>query len=221
MTRSLTGFFTSFEPHRQTMHNPNAFLGKRVDTTRWIIPDGYVKCAMTGKLCTEEQASISFAHWMFEREFLIENGIYVEDADWLCEEGYDLIMAKLDELGYLDYYYGLDPNRTDLLPAQPGDALPGVPTPGDLLAPEPEAPEDYLMPDVTIVRIDGGKFAVIDERRVTDTGIVYRLHVLHVARGGVYLTNWCITRPAYLIEDWWIVPQKASAPGTDVSALSA
>lgn len=103
---------------------------------------------------------------------------------------------------------------------QPGDALPGVPEPGDLLPPEPENPEDYLTADVTVVRIDGNKYAVVSERRVTDTGIVYRLHVLHVARSGVFFTGWYISRPAYLIEDWWIVDQKASAPST-VTALSA
>jgi|SRR5690606_30535927 hypothetical protein len=90
---------------KRTIRNPEKWIGKRVDSTKWIIPDGYWKCAMTGKLYREDQLTITFFHWAFTREFRIQHGLTVEDADWLSEEGYDLLMLKLQELGLEGAYH--------------------------------------------------------------------------------------------------------------------
>lgn len=89
---------------RRTMHNPAAFVGKHVDSTKWIIPAGYERCAMTGKLHAEADLERTFFHYAFPKAFLVANGIYVEDAAWLSDEGYDLIEATLDRLGLLEAY---------------------------------------------------------------------------------------------------------------------
>ena len=93
----------------RVMHNPDAFVGKVVDGVFWAVPEGYVKCAITGKLHKEEDAYIScYVRFAFSREFLSSNGIYVEEADWLSEEGYDIVISTLDRLGVLDQYLGTE-----------------------------------------------------------------------------------------------------------------
>lgn len=92
-------------PKKRTMRNPQAFIGKRVDSTKWNIPEGYSPCAMTGKLHPESDLTITFNHWAFDREFRIQNGINVYDAEWLSEEGYDLLMIRLQELGLEEAYH--------------------------------------------------------------------------------------------------------------------
>lgn len=89
---------------RRTMHNPAAFIGKRIDPLRWEIPAGYHLCRKTGKLHHEDDLLVTFDHTRFERSFLREHGILVEDAEWLSEEGYDEIMDVLERLGLRDYY---------------------------------------------------------------------------------------------------------------------
>lgn len=90
---------------KRTMRHPERFVGKRVDSTRWLIPDGYVQCAFTGKLCREDDALVTFDHWAFSREERLAMRIWhVEDASWLSEEGYDAILAVLETHGKLDYY---------------------------------------------------------------------------------------------------------------------
>jgi hypothetical protein len=88
--------------------------GKRVDSNKWIIPDWHAKCAVTGKMYPEDAFAISFPHHAFTREQLNDLGGWgvgwVEDADWLSEEGYDILMARVDALGYRhfidEYYWG-------------------------------------------------------------------------------------------------------------------
>lgn len=101
---------------KRTIHNPASFIGKRIDSTKWIIPDGYWRCEMTGKLYAEaDLINYSFAHYFFSRHFLIANGIYCEAAAWLSEEGYDIIMGKLDNLGVLDAYYAAWDHYDDII----------------------------------------------------------------------------------------------------------
>lgn len=89
---------------QMTEAQAKALTGKRIDPNKWKLPEGFKTCAMTGKLHPECALECSFSHWAFERSFLIEHGICIEDADWLSEEGYDLIMAKLESLGLLSQY---------------------------------------------------------------------------------------------------------------------
>jgi hypothetical protein len=89
---------------KRQMHNIAAFVGKRIDANRWAIPEGYRLCAKTWKLHPESRLERSFAHWVFPREFLLQHGIYVEDADWLSDEGHDEIMSVLECLGLRDAY---------------------------------------------------------------------------------------------------------------------
>lgn len=93
------------ETTKRTIRNPQAFVGKVIDSTKWNVPEGYDKCEMTGKLHPYSALERTFEHHFFDRQFLIDNHIYCEDAAWLSDEGYDLIIAKLDELGVLDAYY--------------------------------------------------------------------------------------------------------------------
>lgn len=89
---------------KRTIRNPEAFIGKRIDTTKWELPYGYDVCRMTGKFMAEDDLCVTFNHYAFEKSFLVANSIYIEDAEWLSEEGYDLIMAKLEQLGFYDAY---------------------------------------------------------------------------------------------------------------------
>lgn len=92
------------ETQKRTIRNVAAFVGKVVDSTKWNIPNGYFKCEMTGKLFAEADLEHTFNHHFFNREFLVSNHIYCETAAWLSAEGYDIIMAKLEDLGVLEAY---------------------------------------------------------------------------------------------------------------------
>jgi hypothetical protein len=84
------------------MRNPEKFEGKKVTVGKWIIPDGWAVCAMTGELYREADCLISFPHYRFDRQFLLDNDIYVEDAEWLSEKGYYQIVDVLERLGYAE-----------------------------------------------------------------------------------------------------------------------
>lgn len=92
-------------PDKQNLINPEHHIGKRLDPNKWNIPDGYVLCRKTGMLVREQDALITFFHWAFDRQWLIEKNIYVEDADWLTLRGYEEIMEVLRREGQLDAYY--------------------------------------------------------------------------------------------------------------------
>jgi hypothetical protein len=93
---------------KRIIRTPEAFEGKRIDTTKWVIPTGWRICRMTGKLLREDDLGVTFRHYLFDKSLLLANGCYVEDADWLSEEGFDLIMTKLEAAGAitssLDYF---------------------------------------------------------------------------------------------------------------------
>lgn len=89
---------------KRTIRNPQKFIGKRIDSTKWNIPEGYNLCAFTGKFYAETDLQISFGHHYFDRSWLIEKGIYVEDAAWLSEEGYDKITSVLEKENLLSSY---------------------------------------------------------------------------------------------------------------------
>jgi hypothetical protein len=81
--------------------------GKRVDSTKWVIPDWYARCAVTGKMYPEEAfTTFSFPHMAFTDEQLKALGSWgvgwVEHADYLSEEGYEILMRRVDALGYQD-----------------------------------------------------------------------------------------------------------------------
>lgn len=101
-------FTTTSAPRHLTrkrhLRHPEKWIGCRIDTTKWIVPDGYVLCDHTGKLYPEEQALLTFAHWVFERDELRTMGIHTEDASWLSEDGYYQILDILDVHNRLDYY---------------------------------------------------------------------------------------------------------------------
>lgn len=81
---------------KRTIHNPVAFVGKKLDTTKWNMPEGWNVCAKTGKFMNENDLCNTFSHYLYEKAFLISNNIYVEDAAWLSDEGYDEIMMVLE-----------------------------------------------------------------------------------------------------------------------------
>lgn len=98
------------EPNRKAMTPVQAryLTGKRVDSMKWIIPDGYGFCAITGKMLPESELLVTFAHHHFTREqrsLLGAWGVgWCEDADWLSEEGYEVIMTRVEVCGLMDVY---------------------------------------------------------------------------------------------------------------------
>jgi len=85
---------------KRTMHNPAKFVGKRIDITKWnsIDPwEDYVICRWTGKLMHADN-TVSFNHYAFDRDFLTKHGLMVECAEWLSEEGYDLLIWELEKV---------------------------------------------------------------------------------------------------------------------------
>jgi hypothetical protein len=90
---------------KRVMRNPEKWIGKRVNGLTWAVPDGFVKCAITHKLCRENDAFIScYVRFFIERAVLSANGIYVEEADWLSEEGYSIVLDTVERLGLSDQY---------------------------------------------------------------------------------------------------------------------
>jgi hypothetical protein len=102
----LTAAAQTSQPVKRKMHNPAAFVGQRINLTKWQLPRNaeYAICRMTGKLMHMDDLGVTFWHQAFERSFLSKHGIMIEDADWLSEEGYEAIMNKLVSLGELDTY---------------------------------------------------------------------------------------------------------------------
>lgn len=92
------------QPTKRTIRNIDAFIGKRISSVHWVIPPGYATCEITGKLHPESALEVTFQHYLFDKEFLVTNHIYCEDAAWLSAEGYDFIIATLDRLGVLAAY---------------------------------------------------------------------------------------------------------------------
>lgn len=82
------------------------FTGKRVDSVKWNIPDWYAQCSVTGKMYPEDAFTVSFPHMAFTQEQLKALGPWgagwVEHADWLSEEGYEILMRRVEALGYED-----------------------------------------------------------------------------------------------------------------------
>lgn len=90
---------------KRQMRNPQAHVGKVIRSGRWQIPDDYACCAMTGKLHrTANLECTVYVREVFGKQFLLDNGIYVEEADWLSEEGYGQIMDILYRLDLYDFY---------------------------------------------------------------------------------------------------------------------
>lgn len=93
---------------KRTLRNPAAWLGKRIDLDKWTLPKRiYVLCRKTGKLMREDD-SVTFAHTLFSTDWLIRRGIYIEDADWLSEEGLFEIYDVLKREGVYDEYVKRD-----------------------------------------------------------------------------------------------------------------
>jgi hypothetical protein len=95
------------QPKRMTVKQIKHYTGKRVNSVKWQIPDGYERCAMTGKMYPDTLLEVSFPHTLFDRDMLLSNHIYVEDAEWLSQEGFELILMKLEQIG-VDFYAVLD-----------------------------------------------------------------------------------------------------------------
>jgi hypothetical protein len=84
------------------------FIGKRVDSVKWNIPEGYGFCAITAKFMPESELLVTFAHHHFTKAQRAELGAYgvgwCEDAEWLSEEGYEQIMSRVEACGFKDVY---------------------------------------------------------------------------------------------------------------------
>lgn len=92
-------------PAKRVMRNPERFIGKRINGLIWSEPDGYCRCAITGKFHRQDDAMIScYVRHFIDRKVLSANGIYVEEADWLSQEGYDIVLSTIERLGLSDQY---------------------------------------------------------------------------------------------------------------------
>jgi hypothetical protein len=87
--------------------------GKRIDLNKWYLPEGYEVCEITGKMHPVSELETSFPHYLFDREMLVTNRIYVEDAAWLSEEGYGIVLTKLGNIG-VDYWQVIDDYMTEI-----------------------------------------------------------------------------------------------------------
>lgn len=85
--------------NKRTMHNPEYFEGKRISVGKWNLPDGWDVCAYTGRLHRWDDLMVTFPHTRFDRQWLLDHNLYVEDAEWLSVEGWDQMVAKLEALG--------------------------------------------------------------------------------------------------------------------------
>ena len=91
---------------KRNIHNYEHFIGKVINPMCWEYDsDKYERCAITGKLYPIEDVSISSYHrFNVSKQILLENSIYCEEAECLSQEGYDIIVDKLEELGYENAY---------------------------------------------------------------------------------------------------------------------
>lgn len=101
-------FYTLLTKKTMTDKQAAYFVGKRVDSVKWNIPEGYEICAITGKFHRESSLLVTFAHHHFTRSQLAQLGAYgvgwCEDADWLSEEGYEQIMSRVEACNLADVY---------------------------------------------------------------------------------------------------------------------
>ncbi len=141
------------------------YTGKRVDSTKWIIPEGYGFCAITGKMLPESELLVTFAHHHFTREQRALLGAWgvgwCEDADWLSEEGYEVIMSRVEACGlmdvYQDGYWGPSPVAEPVIESVPTIEGAREPLPRVRTARKEEAAEivartkRYMQQDVLII----------------------------------------------------------------------
>lgn len=89
---------------KRNINNPEKFIGKKINLNKWNLPEGYNVCEKTRKFYAESDLGVTFAHHTFDRNWLIEKHIYIEDAAWLSAEGYDEIMDVLKREGKYSEY---------------------------------------------------------------------------------------------------------------------
>ena len=92
---------------KRNMNNPAAFIGKRIDITKWNIAgldDVYAICSWTGKLFRTDDGA-SFYNYPFSSEWLSQHGVNIECAAYLSQEGFE---QMLDIINPLLAEYGVD-----------------------------------------------------------------------------------------------------------------
>ncbi len=132
---------TSPTPAKRTIKTPAAYQGKRLDPNKWTMPSGWGLCRMTGKFLPFEQLENTFPHHAFDKSVLVENGIYIEDADLLSDEGFDQIMAVLEKIGLISVYWQHYESKFERQPAAVA-ALAVVVENAIITAPAAELPTD-------------------------------------------------------------------------------
>jgi hypothetical protein len=83
------------------------YTGKRIDTVKWVMPEGYDVCRKTYKMLPVDDLLVTFPSPAFTNEQLREIG-GVEDAEPLSQDGYEMIMMEVEARGWKplieDYY---------------------------------------------------------------------------------------------------------------------
>ncbi len=89
---------------KKLMRHPERFVGKVIDTTKWIVPDAYERCVVTGKLHRRDDLEYSLDHWAFDKQWLKARHIYFEDAEYMSEEGWIIVERVLEREGVYEQY---------------------------------------------------------------------------------------------------------------------
>ena len=89
---------------KRYIRTPEYFEGKRMNPNKWIIPQGWNLCEQSDRLYREEDLLLTFFDWVFPCQWLRDRNIYVEDASWLSQAGYDEIVDILVSEEKFDYY---------------------------------------------------------------------------------------------------------------------
>ena len=90
---------------KRIIKHPERFEGKRIDPNKWILPPYWHLCRQTSRLYHENDLLVTFSSYRYERLWLRSVGIYADDADWLCEDGYEEILAILEKHNAVDRLY--------------------------------------------------------------------------------------------------------------------
>lgn len=107
-TQSQSHTNTTITKKTMTPAQITFYTGKRVSRDTWLIPEGYGICTITHKMLPEAELMVTFAHHQFTTDQLAQLGAWGEGwcecAEWLSEDGYQQIMARVEACGLKDVY---------------------------------------------------------------------------------------------------------------------
>lgn len=181
------------------------YTGKRVSRDIWTIPEGYGICTITWKMLPESELMVTFAHTHFSNEQLAQLGAWgvgwCECAEWLSEEGYQQIMARVEACGlkevYEEGYWGPAPVVAPTAPVVAAPVMPLLPA-WTLTRPAPVIEDSALKMGDTIT--------FTDKRGDIKQGIITAISIKSVEKRTEYLTS--VNGFLYAVRPEQILPAK-------------